>query len=153
MNPLVTAALKRIERAHQPAAQELRYSYPASLSAAVGSTDKRTARAEVTREIPAARPAIAPPTFDQREIDTHPANVQSNAVEHPEASSSPEPTSEITPIIEAQPEPEPALERTVNLIVVPPAPVVAQTNVLAAEAVTEKPKPKRVISDDSAIRD
>ena len=150
VNPLVAAALKRIERAHQPAAQDLRRSYPGNLSAAAGTTDTGTARSEVTRDNGGARRAVAATIFDDLHRDTYTTNIQSTATQNPVAAVATVPACESTPVSEAELGPE----RVVNLVVVPPAPTVAHLSAaLSAAAVDdpiEKPKPRRVISDDDS---
>ena len=151
VNPLVAAALKRIERAHQPEAQDPRRSYPASLSMAVGATDAGTARPEVTR---GAHRAVAPTMFDDRNNDTHTADLQSPATKNSRAAVATAAASESIPQSIPLSEAEPGPERAVNLIVVPPAPIVAQlsdeANAPSLDASIEKRKPKRVISDEAS---
>lgn len=151
VNPLVTAALKRIERAHQPTPQDLRYSYRASLRATVGTADSAIARPETARENGAARRAVAATMFDEPESDSHSASIPSKAIAQPAATVATVPASDVIPPNETGPVPEPVAERVVNLVVVPPTAAGAPPKAAAnSEASPEKPKAKRIISDDAS---
>jgi uncharacterized RDD family membrane protein YckC len=151
VNPLVVAALKRIERAHQPPGQGLHPSYQATLSVAAGATDTGTTRTEVRQDNAPSRRAVGATIFDDRCDDTHASGVQSTATRNPAAAVATLPASETFPLSVT----EAAPERALNLVVVPPTPIVAEVNPSASDAtvpevVTVKPKPKRVISDDAS---
>lgn len=150
VNPLVVAALKRIERAHQPSEQVLRSSNPATLSAAVLGTEQVINRNDTRQENGNSRRAVGAMMFDDCRNETHTAGVQSPATQNLETAVSVACANEMLPPGEIACAPE----RTVNLVVVPPAAIVAETNpsvvaVAAPEVAPAKPKPRRVISDEA----
>jgi uncharacterized RDD family membrane protein YckC len=149
VNPLVIAALKRIERAHQTAVEEARPSYPARLSATAGATDQRIFRGEVRQE--SSSPAYIPQTVmhDDNHQDVLAEDRQLIDSSNPEPEVSAVSVSEVLPFIET----EQVAERNLNLIVTP-APAVETDLVVEPtappEPVITKPKPKRIISDDAS---
>ena len=150
-NPLVTAALRRIERAHQPAAQDTRQSYPVSVSAAAGATDTRTARTTATRNIMAEQPTTVATMYDDRHPDGRRSDTKDKTTMNCAATETAVPAQDFIPLSEPEPAAERATnpERVANLVMVPPAPM-ATSAASTTQNSTEKPKPKRVISDDSS---
>lgn len=144
VNPLVVAALKRIERAHHSTLEDVQPSYPQRLSAAAGATDQGGFRSEVRPDNNSSgfpSPTLLFDTNDRQSTDSQVTAAGDHGVTVTTVS-----VSEALP----QNEIERPLERTVNLSVVPPATIVAETNPLPTTEVSlTKPKPKRVISDDA----
>jgi len=151
VNPLVAAALKRIERAHQPSVPDQRPSYPASLSVAAGAANPGTNFNEAGQELNHTRRAVAASRFDDRRNDPNTAVTAGPT----------NPAVAVAAIQVNEPfsvaEKEPAPERAVNLVVVPTTPVVAEAKPSIAEApapevaeTRSKPKPKRIITDDAS---
>jgi uncharacterized RDD family membrane protein YckC len=154
VNPLVVAALRRIERAHQPG-QDLRPSHPAVLSAAVGTTDAGTARHELRQDNGTSRLAVSAILFDEPCNETETATLQSTADRNPVAVAT-IPDSKEFSFGEIELDPEPAVNlAAAPLTPVPPAPIVAEANTSAEgesapDVAPTKPKPKRIISDDAS---
>jgi uncharacterized RDD family membrane protein YckC len=153
VNPLVTAALRRIERAHQ--AMESRHdsdAYPASLTAAAGVTNHRETRSDVT-----PRRAVAASLFAETISDPQ----TGSALGSPPAMTAAA-VAAMTPAENARlDDSDSSPDRGVNLVVVPPVPVAVESAMVepaaqvAALPIAEpeppkpKPKPRRIISDDS----
>lgn len=150
-NPLVAAALRRIERAHQPVAPDTQQSYPVSVSAAAGATDNRAARTTATRNIIAEQPVAIGTTFDDQHTDRHKSDIQGATTTNCAAAEISMPAQNFIPLSEPEPATERATnpERGVNLVMVPAVRAAAKSDASSAQTSTEKPKPKRVISDDS----
>lgn len=153
-NPLVAAALARIERAHQPVALESRQSYPMSVSAAAGATDARSARTTVTTVTMDSRgdqPAETSSLFNDRITASHSSEIESTTTNYA-ATEAAKPAQDSIPLSEPEEpaaEPLPSPERATNIAMVQPPSVVAAPSAEPEPMASEKPKAKRVISDDS----
>lgn len=155
VNPLVTAALRRIERAHQATeSSQTPAAYPASLTAAAGvSRTHRETSADVS-----PRRAVAASLFEERAGDPETRSALGNPPSMTAAAATAMEPSEKSRLDDGDTSPE----RGINLVVVPPVPVVVESAIVETEAqvngkpVAEpdppkpKPKPRRIISDDSS---
>jgi len=156
VNPLVTAALRRIERAHQ--AMESRHdsnAYPATLTVAAGVSRAVGNQREPSSEVSPKR-AVAASLFAETTSDPTTGSALGSPVMTAAA------VATMAPVENSQLDKgDTAPDRGVNLVVVPGGPVVvASAAVAEAAQVTDKPvaepeppkpkpKPRRVISDDS----
>jgi len=162
-NPVVSAALARIQRAHHPVVQDDRQAYPVSVSAAAaGASDSRSSRTTAPMQSTVEPRTALTSLFDDRPAVSHAPDVQDATTNYPVAESA-LPSQDLIPFSE----PEPAAEnghgneRAGNLVMVPPLAVaVAEPEVVQQtipppvaaalpQAAPERPKPKRIISDDS----
>ena len=134
VNPIVTAALRRIERAHQATQPQTR---SATMVADDATGSRNSVRAEAGRNT--AIGATATVTAVARSTNNR------QAIPIAATAAAPVLENEILPIDE--PAPAPAPERSLNLVVTP-SPMSFETN---SEPRNSKPKPKRVIADNDPV--